>query len=131
MDPHAFVATMPFAAALGIDVQTATPELVEGTMAWAPERCTVGGILHGGALMSFADTVGALCAFFNLPDGAATATTQSSTYLVRPAREGTVRAAARPLNVGRTAIVVQTELRDDAGKLLAVTTQSQAVLTPS
>ncbi len=127
-DPQQLVETMPFAVALGIEVQTATPELVEGTMAGAPERCTIGGILHGGALMSLADTVGALCAFLNLPQGASTATTQSSTHLVRAARQGTVQAASRPLNVGRTAIVVQTELRDDGGALLAVTTQTQAVL---
>jgi 1,4-dihydroxy-2-naphthoyl-CoA hydrolase len=129
MDPQQLVAFMPFAVALGIEVHAATPELVEGSMPWAPERCTAGGILHGGALISLADTVGALCAVLNLPEGATTATTQSSTYLVRAARDGTVRASARPVNVGRTTIVVQTELRDDAGKLLAVTTQSQAVLT--
>jgi len=112
-------------------VHTATPELVEGTMAWAPERCTVGGIVHGGALMSVADTIGALCAFFNLPQGANTATTQSSTNLLRAAREGTIHASARPVHVGRTSIVVRTELHDDAGKLLAVTTQTQAVLSQS
>lgn len=127
-DPQTFVDAMPFATGLGIRIGAHSPELVEGTMDWTEGRCTVGGILHGGALMSLADTIGALCAFFNLPKGTTTATTQSSTNLVRAARGGTVHASAVPVHVGRTSIVVRTELRDDGGKLLAVTTQTQAVL---
>ena len=124
------VSAMPFAAATGIEVTTATKESVVGTMAWAPERCTAAGIMHGGALMTLADTIGALVAFLNLPHGAATSTIESKTNLFRAVREGTVTATATPLHVGRTTIAVQTEVRDDAGKLVSLTIQTQAVLTP-
>jgi uncharacterized protein (TIGR00369 family) len=124
------VGAMPFAAGAGIEVQSATPESVVGTMAWAPERCTAGGVLHGGALMTLADTIGALAAFMNLPPGASTATIESKTNLFRAVREGTITATATPLHVGRTTIAVQTEVRDDAGKLVSLTVQTQAVLTP-
>jgi uncharacterized protein (TIGR00369 family) len=86
--------------------------------------------MHGGALMTLADTVGAVCAFLNLPDGASTATTNSITHLFRGVREGTVTATARPLHVGRSAIVVRTALTEDSGRLVAETTQTQAVLLP-
>jgi 1,4-dihydroxy-2-naphthoyl-CoA hydrolase len=122
------IATMPFAAELGIRLDAARPDEVTGRMAWAPERCTAGGVLHGGALMAFADTVGAVCAYLNLPSGAGTATISSSTNLVRAVRDGEVTATARPLHAGRSVIVVQTELRDAAGKLVGQVTQTQAVL---
>jgi 1,4-dihydroxy-2-naphthoyl-CoA hydrolase len=124
------VGAMPFAAATGVEVQSATKESVVGTMAWAPERCTAGGVLHGGALMTLADTIGALAAFLNLPPGASTSTIESKTNLFRAVREGTITATATPLHVGRTTIAVQTEVRDDAGKLVSLTVQTQAVLTP-
>ena len=81
--------------------------------------------------MAFADSVGAVCAFLNLPPGAGTATISSTTNFLRALREGHAIASARPLRVGRTVIVVQTEIRDDAGRALAHTTQSQAVLVPA
>jgi 1,4-dihydroxy-2-naphthoyl-CoA hydrolase len=124
------IAAMPFAAVAGIEVQSATKEAVVGTMAWAPERCTAAGILHGGALMTLADTIGALAAFLNLPEGASTSTIESKTNLFRAVREGTVTATATPLHVGRSTIAVQTEVRNDAGKLVSLTIQTQAVLTP-
>lgn len=124
------IGAMPFAGVAGIEVQSATKDSVVGTMAWAPERCTAGGVLHGGALMTLADTIGALAAFLNLPEGAYTSTIESKTNLFRAVREGTVTATATPLHVGRTTIAVQTEVRDDAGKLVSVTIQTQAVLTP-
>jgi 1,4-dihydroxy-2-naphthoyl-CoA hydrolase len=131
VDPSQMVAMMPFAEANGIEVSAAAPDEVVGTMPWAPERCTVGGLMHGGALMLLADSIGAICAFLNLPEGASTSTIQSATNLFRGVREGTVHATSRPLHVGRTTIAVQTELRDDQGRLVALTTQSQAVLTPA
>ncbi|OBH20732.1 PaaI family thioesterase [Mycolicibacter terrae] len=124
------VANMPFAAALDIDITELTPQQVIATMAWAPERCTTGGILHGGALMAFADTVGAVCAVANLPQGASTSTIESKTNFFRAVREGTVTASSLPLHVGRTTIVVQTDLTDEHGKLVARVTQTQAVLAP-
>ncbi|HEY6522791.1 MAG TPA: PaaI family thioesterase [Solirubrobacteraceae bacterium] len=81
--------------------------------------------------MAFADSVGAVCAFLNLPPGAGTATISSTTNFLRALREGHAIASTRPLRVGRTVIVVQTEIRDDAGRALAHTTQSQAVLVPA
>jgi 1,4-dihydroxy-2-naphthoyl-CoA hydrolase len=124
------LSVMPFAVELGIELDQATPEEVIGRMAWAPQRCTAGGVLHGGALMGLADTLGGVCAFLNLPEGAGTATISSSTNLLRAVREGEVTATTRPVHVGRSVIVVQTELRDAAGKPVAQTTQAQAVLGP-
>jgi uncharacterized protein (TIGR00369 family) len=123
-----YAALMPFAAALGVRVHRAGPDEVVGALDWAPDRTTAGGTMHGGALMSLADSVGALCAYLNLPAGATTSTTSSSTVFTRGARAGTVTATARPLHVGRSTIAVVTELRDDDGRLVAQTTQSQAVL---
>jgi uncharacterized protein (TIGR00369 family) len=122
------VAMMPFAAGLGIVLDAAAPGEVRGRMAWAPERCTSGGILHGGVLMALADSLGGICAFLNLPPGALTATTSSATVFTRSVRSGEVTAVTRPLHVGRTVIVVQTDLSDDAGRRVAQVTQTQAVL---
>jgi len=119
---------MPLAAKLGIEIDSATPERVTGRLAWAAELCTTGGLLHGGALMALADSLGAVCAFLNLPPGAGTATVSSSTNLMRGVREGEVLAESRPLHVGRTVIVAQTDLRDSDGRLVAQVTQTQAVL---
>jgi 1,4-dihydroxy-2-naphthoyl-CoA hydrolase len=130
-DLSALLASMPFAAQIGIELQSASADEAVGTLAWSPERCTAGGMLHGGALMTLADSVGAVCAFLNLPAGAGTATTNSSTNLFRGVRSGTVTATARPLHRGRTLIVVQTELTDDDGRRIAQVTQSQAVLLGS
>jgi uncharacterized protein (TIGR00369 family) len=121
---------MPFAAVLGLEGVTATPERVQASMAWEASRCTVGGMLHGGVLMGLADSVGGYCAFLNLPTGAAgTTTIESKTNFLRPVRSGQVHATARPLHVGRTIIVVDTELRDDQQRLVARVTQTQAILS--
>lgn len=127
-DRSALVAAMPFATALGIEVLSAGPDEVVGRMAWAAERCTVGSTTHGGALMAFADTLGALCAFLNLPEGAGTSTIESKTNFFRALSQGNVTATTTPLHVGRTTIVVQSDLRNDDGKRLALVTQTQAVL---
>ncbi|ORW15893.1 aromatic compound degradation protein PaaI [Mycolicibacter nonchromogenicus] len=124
------VANMPFAAALQIEIAELSPQQVRATMSWAPERCSTGGMLHGGALMAFADTAGAVCAVVNLPQGASTSTIESKTNFFRAVRAGTVTATSVPLHVGRTTIVVQTDLTDDNGKLVARVTQTQAVLSP-
>lgn len=129
--PAEVLATIPHAAALGITLDAASPQAARGSLAWAPERCTTSGALHGGALMTLADTVGAVCAFLNLPSGASTATVESKTNFFRPVRGGMVRAAARPLHVGRSFIVVQTDLTDDADRPVGQTTQTQAVISPS
>jgi 1,4-dihydroxy-2-naphthoyl-CoA hydrolase len=122
-------AVAPFAGLLGLEVTDAGPEEVRGTLAWAEERCTAGGILHGGALMGLADTLGGVCAFLNLPEGTTTATIESKTNFFRAVRAGTVTGVTRPLHVGRSFIVVQTDLTDDEGRRVAQVTQTQAVLT--
>jgi uncharacterized protein (TIGR00369 family) len=122
-------ATMPFAETFGLELLAAAPGEVRARLAWAERLCTAGAILHGGALMSLADAAGAYCAFLNLPEGAGgTATIESKTNFFRAVREGHVEATSRPLHVGRTTIVVETDLHDAAGKHVARVTQTQAVL---
>lgn len=128
--PGDLLASMPYAVALGMTVEEASADCVRASLPWAAQRCTTGGILHGGALMSLADTAGAICALLNLPDGAGTATVESKTNFFRAVREGSAHAIARPLHVGRSFIVVQTDVEDDGGKRVGQTTQTQAVLTP-
>ena len=123
------VDAMPYARRLGIVVDAADPDRVVGHFDWDESLCTAGGILHGGSLMSLGDTIGAVCAFLNLPDGTTTATVSSSSQLLRAVRGGTVIATARPLHTGRTNIVVQTNLTDQAARLVAQVTQTQAVLS--
>ena len=126
-DLGAAVAQMPFAAALGVVLDAAAADEVRGHLAWAPDRCTTAG-MHGGAVMGLADSLGGLCAFLNLPAGAGTATISSSTVFTRAVRDGEERAVARPLHVGRSTIVVQTDLADAGGRRVAQVTQVQAVL---
>jgi 1,4-dihydroxy-2-naphthoyl-CoA hydrolase len=124
------LAMIPYAATLGMTLDEATPELVRGSLRWSPGLCTTGGVMNGGAVMSLADNVGALCAFLNLPAGAGTATVDSATNFFRGVREGTLHASARPLHAGRSFVVVRTDLTDDRDRRVGQTTQTQAVLTP-
>lgn len=130
-DHQALTDTMPFAKASGVKISDATPEQVTGALAWSPERCTVGDVLHGGALMTLADSVGAVCAFLNLPTGASTSTIDSATSFLRAVRGGDVTAVSQPLHVGRTVIAVRTEVRDHDGRLVAHVVQHQAVRQPA
>ncbi len=124
-------ASMPLAETLGLDVVTASPEEVHMRLEHQDRLCTAGGILHGGALMTLADSAGGLCAFLNLPEGATgTATIESKTNFFRAVRDGHVDATSRVLHSGRTTIVVETDLRDAEGRHVARVTQTQAVLTP-
>jgi uncharacterized protein (TIGR00369 family) len=121
---------MPFAATLGITVLRYDGDEVRLRLAWAPELCTAGGALHGGAVMTLADSAGGACAYLNLPPGAAgTTTVESKTNFLRAVREGWIEAAARPLHAGRTLIVVETSITDARQRLAARVTQSQLVLT--
>ena len=121
------LALMPFAVALGIELDAASAGEVRGHLAWSPEGCTAGGIMHGGALMALADSLGGICAYLNLPPGGRTATISSSSVFLRGIQAGVVTAVARPLHAGRAVIVVQTDLTDDGGRLAAQVTQTQAV----
>src|SRR5436190_1778122 len=122
---------MPFAGLVGIELLEASPELVRGRLQWAPERCTAGGLMHGGALMALADTCGGVCAFLNLPDGAqGTSTIESKTNFLRAVREGAVTSSTRPLHKGRTLVVIESTLETDGGSLAAKVTQTQAFHYP-
>jgi uncharacterized protein (TIGR00369 family) len=124
--------TMPLCKHLGIDALVATPSEVVLVVDWAPQLCTIGSSLHGGLLMTLADSAGALCAFVNLPAGATgTSTIESKTNFLGAARAGAVRAISRPLHIGSTTIVVETDLRNADDKLVAKTTQTQIVLRPT
>jgi 1,4-dihydroxy-2-naphthoyl-CoA hydrolase len=127
-EPIDMLRLMPFAEALGMSLDSAEAAEVRGRLAWSPERCTAGGVMHGGALMALADSLGGICAYLNLPSGAQTTTITSTTSFMRAVRDGEVTAIARPLHAGRTVIVVQTEIRGDGGRLVAQVTQTQAVL---
>ncbi len=128
LDPEAMLSLMPFAVGLGIRLKSATADEVTASMPWRPELCTTFGLLHGGVLMSLADSAGAACAFLNLPPDSTTSTIESKTNFFRGVRDGAVHSVTRPLHVGRTTIVVQTDITDDAGKRIAQVTQTQAVL---
>ncbi|CAN5472090.1 PaaI family thioesterase [soil metagenome] len=128
MELDELVASMPFAVASGVRLEAASRDEVRGTLEWSADRCTIGGALHGGAVMTLADSVAAICAFLNLPEGASTSTIESKTNFFRGVRSGAVHVVSRPLHVGRRTIVVQSDLRDDADKRVAIVLQTQAVL---
>ena len=128
LDTPGLHALVPLAATLGLRVASAAPGEVRLEIDHRAELCTAGGVLHGGAVMSLADTAGAVCAFLNLPEGATTATLESKTNLRAAITGGAVPATATPLHIGSTLIVVETEVRREDGRLAAKTIQTQAVL---
>src|SRR5215472_3344028 len=130
-DSGDLIAFMPFARHLGLELDEATADRVVARLAWAPELCTAAGVLHGGALMTLADSAGALVTFLGLPDGATTATITSTTQMFRPVTAGRVRAVAVPLHRGRTTATVQTSMHSTDGSLVAQTTQIQAIRAPA
>jgi len=118
-----------FPGAMGVRVTELAPQRVVAEMLVRPDLCTAGGILHGGAYMAFADTLGAVGTLVNLPDGKRTTTTDSSTKFIGAAKVGsTVKAESVALHRGRTTMVWQTSIRSEQGKLCAVVTQTQLVL---
>jgi 1,4-dihydroxy-2-naphthoyl-CoA hydrolase len=119
---------MPFTEVLGLEVLRASAESVETRVAWEAERCTAGRTLHGGYLMAIADATGAACAAFHLPTGGATTVTiESKTNFLRGVGRGSVRITSTPLFIGTTTVVIQTDLTRDDGRLVARTTQTQAI----
>lgn len=120
---------MPLAVTLGIRAGVYSADQVVLSMDWAPGLCTVKGILHGGVVMALADSAGGACALLNLPeDSTGTTTIESKTNFLGAVRAGVVSATATPLHRGGTTIVVETSVRDEAGKLIAKVTQTQLVL---
>ena len=121
---------MPLCATLGITAQEFTPALVRLSLSWSPGLCTTGGLLHGGAVMALADSAGGACAFLNLPDGASgTATIESKTNFFRAVREGEISATSRPLHIGSSTIVVETEVTAQ-DRLIAKVIQTQIIHRP-
>jgi uncharacterized protein (TIGR00369 family) len=118
-----------FPGLMGVEIEVMTPEKIVAGMQVRADLCTAGGVCHGGALMAFADTVGAVGTVANLPAGARTTTIESKTNFMGAARVDTrVSAESVPLHRGRTTQVWQTTIRSEDGKLVAVVTQTQMVL---
>lgn len=121
---------MPFTATLGLRIEHGGPEEVVGTAEWSAQRCTAGGVAHGGYLMALADSVGAMCAVQHLPEGAITSTIESKTNFLRAVTAGSVTIRSTPVHAGRTTIVVQTDITRDDGALVTRSIQTQAVIRP-
>ena len=120
-----------FPALLGIRFLAATQEEIRAEMHVRDDLCTVPGVLHGGAIMAFADTLGALATVLNLPAGANTTTIESKTNFMAAGRAGTaVTGVTTPLHKGKSTMVWQTRVTNAEGKLAAVVTQTQMVLAP-
>jgi len=118
-----------FPGLMGVCIVEAAPERIVGEMTVRPDLCTAGGILHGGAHMAFADTLGAIGTVMNMPSGKRTTTTDSSTKFIGAAKVNTrVIGECVALHRGRTTMVWQTSIRTAEGKLCAVVTQTQLVI---
>lgn len=117
---------LPFAGLMGVEIVHAAPDRVEGRLVVRPDLCTAGAILHGGAMMAFADSLGAIGAFLSTPAGLRTTTLESKTNFIAAAKVGTtVTAVATPLHIGRRSSVWTTRIEGEGGKLVAVVTQTQ------
>jgi 1,4-dihydroxy-2-naphthoyl-CoA hydrolase len=121
---------MPFAQLMGVTFTHAEPDRVVATMVVREDLCTVGQAIHGGAVMAFADSVGAAATVINLPpDAKGTTTLESKTNFVGAAKAGsTVTATASPIHLGRRTHVWQTRLETGEGRLVAIVTQTQMIL---
>jgi uncharacterized protein (TIGR00369 family) len=120
----------PFAKMIGVRFTLATKERIEAELDVTPEHCTIPAALHGGAIMAFADNLGGVGAFLNLPEGSLTTTIESKTNFLRPIPVGeTATAVTTPIKIGRTIQVWKTEVFDGAGKLAAIVTQTQLIMS--
>lgn len=123
-------ATQPLARLIGVEIVEATKAKIVGKLVVRPEICTTFDTLHGGAIMAFADTLGATGAFLNLPPGAGTTTMESKTNFVGSAKVGsTVTGESTPIHIGKSTSVWTTRITREDGRLVAVVTQTQIVLT--
>jgi uncharacterized protein (TIGR00369 family) len=120
---------LPFAQLLGIEYVDATPERVVAELAVRDELCTRPAVLHGGAIMAFADTLGAVATILNLPEGASTTTIESKTNFLAPAPVGSrVTGECTPIHRGKRTMVWQTRVTTGEGRLVALVSQTQLVL---
>jgi len=127
---HINDAPQPLAKLIGVEIVEATKARVVGRLVVRPEICTTFDTLHGGAIMAFADTLGATGAFLNLPPGAGTTTMESKTNFIGAAKVGSVvTAESLPVHIGKSTSIWQTRITREDGKLVAVVTQTQMVLT--
>lgn len=121
----------PFAKLMGVEMTLVTKERIEGRVEVTKDHCTIPDVMHGGAIMAFADNMGGVGAFLNMPPGARTTTVESKTNFLRPIPIGqTARAVTTPVNLGRQLQVWKSEIFRDDGKLAAVVTQTQIILPP-
>jgi 1,4-dihydroxy-2-naphthoyl-CoA hydrolase len=123
---------LPFAELLGIQfTAAATPERVTAELIVRDDLCTLPAVLHGGAIMAFADTLGAAATILNLAEGAGTTTIESKTNFIAPAPVGSkILGEATPVHRGRRTMVWQTKITNESGRLVALVTQTQLVLGP-
>ena len=116
---------------MGIEFSVVTPDKVVAHLAVRKDLCTIGDNLHGGAIMAFADTLGAVAAIVNMPPNSRTTTIESKTNFIGGAAAGTrVTGESVAVHKGRTTVVCQTTIRSEAGKLVALVTQTQLVIAP-
>ena len=126
---HFVTDPLPFAKLLGLELVTVTPERVEAALQVREELCTRPAVLHGGAMMAFADTLGAIATVANLAQGATTTTIESKTNFFAAIPVGdTVRAECTPLHRGRTTMVWQTKIMRSDGRVAALVIQTQLVI---
>ena len=120
---------LPFAELLGIEVISASADKIVAEMKVREDLCTSPAVLHGGAIMAFADTLGALGTIVNLPQGSGTTTIESKTNFVAPAAVGTrIVGEATPIHRGRRTMIWQTRISGPGARLVALVTQTQLVL---
>ncbi len=120
---------LPFAKLMGVEFVTAAPEKVVARLVVRPDLCTEPAVLHGGAAMAFADTLGGVATILNLPQGSGTTTIESKTNFLSAAPAGTVvTGECTPVHRGKRTMVWQTRITSEAGKLVALVTQTQMVL---
>ena len=125
------VDNQPFSKLMGVEILSADKDAVRARLVVRPDLCTAGHIMHGGAIMAFADALGAIGTVLNIPREANTTTIESKTNFIAAAREGsTVLAESTPIHNGKKTCVWQTRITREDGRLVAVVTQTQMVLLP-
>jgi 1,4-dihydroxy-2-naphthoyl-CoA hydrolase len=125
------LANQPFPSLMGVEIVSAEPARVLAKVMVRPDLCTAGNIMHGGAIMAFADALGAIGAVLNMPREANTTTIESKTNFIGAAREGTtVTGESTPVHAGKRTSVWQTRITREDGKLVAIVTQTQMILLP-
>ena len=125
------LSNQPFPTLMGVEVLSAEKEMVRAQLVVRADLCTAGHIMHGGAIMAFADALGAIGAVLNMPREANTTTIESKTNFIGAAKEGSmVIGESTPVHVGKRTSVWQTRITREDGKLVAIVTQTQMILLP-